>query len=97
MQNFQGLDASAAKHIFNTIDDDRLQEMLIKVKQDIPEQATKKQIVQIAMNSAEGYGIKELLQAIGKIDVEDYCNAFGIPTRVCTHLPLLSCSLHGAG
>jgi len=81
MQNFHGLDASAAKHIFNTIDDDRLTEMLIKVKQDIPDDAAKKQIVQLALSAAEGYGIKELFQAVGKIDVEDYCNAFDIPTR----------------
>jgi len=81
MQNFVGLDTNATKHIFNTIDESRLETMLGRVKQDIPEQATKKQLVQLAIATAEGYGVKELMQFIGKIDAEDYCNAFNVPPR----------------
>lgn len=84
-QQFVGVDVKVIKHIFNNINEDRLYEMLYKkIKCDIPEEATAKDIIQLAVRNVERIGVKELFGLLGKIDVEEYCEAFGIPLKVCT-------------
>jgi len=81
-QQFEGVDAKVVKHIFNNIDEDRLYTMLQKkIKCDIPEDATAKDIIQLAVSNVERIGARELFGLLGKIDAETYCEAFGIPLR----------------